>query len=101
MMALSGVRSSWLTLETNCDLCLVAPAKLATLVLDFVEKPHVLDRDRRLVREGRDQLDLLVGERLNGAARQDQHASRRVSLISASALVPQHERPCLGVRLGR
>src|SRR5262249_11247788 len=39
-------------------------------------QPHVLDRDRRLVREGRDQLDLLVGERLNGAARQDQHAGR-------------------------
>src|SRR6516164_1541389 len=39
-------------------------------------RPHVLDRDRRLVREGRDQLDLLVGERLNGAARQDQHAGR-------------------------
>jgi hypothetical protein len=24
MMALSGVRSSWLTLETNCDLCSLA-----------------------------------------------------------------------------
>ena len=39
-------------------------------------RPHVLDRDRRLVREGRDQLDLLVGEWLNGAACQDQHAGR-------------------------
>ena len=37
--------------------------KLAALVLDFVEQPHVLDRDHRLVGEGRDQLDLLVGER--------------------------------------
>src|SRR5215469_9315154 len=57
-------------------LVLVRLCELATLVLDFVEQPHVLDRDRRLVREGRDQLDLLVGERLNGAARQDQHAGR-------------------------
>jgi hypothetical protein len=63
-------------LATNCDLWLARPCELATLVLDFVEQPHVLDRDRRLVREGRDQLDLLVGERLNGAARQDQHAGR-------------------------
>ena len=37
--------------------------ELAALVLDFVEQPHVLDRDHRLVGEGRDQLDLLVGER--------------------------------------
>ena len=31
--------------------------------LHLVEQPHVLDRDHRLVGEGRDQLDLLVGER--------------------------------------
>ena len=37
--------------------------ELPALVLDFVEQPHVLDRDHRLVGEGRDQLDLLVGER--------------------------------------
>ena len=30
--------------------------------LEFLEQPHVLDRDHRLVGEGRDQLDLLVGE---------------------------------------
>ena len=33
--------------------------------LHLVEQPHVLDRDHRLVGEGCDQLDLLVGERLN------------------------------------
>ena len=33
--------------------------------LHLVEQPHVLDRDHRLVGEGRDQLDLLVGERLH------------------------------------
>src|SRR5262249_32014334 len=35
-------------------LVLGRPCELATLVLDFVEKPHVLDRDRRLGREGTD-----------------------------------------------
>ena len=30
--------------------------------LHLVEQPHVLDRDHRLVCEGRDKLDLLVGE---------------------------------------
>ena len=44
--------------------------------LHLVEQSHVLDRDHGLIREGGDQLDLLVGERLNGAARQDQHAGR-------------------------
>jgi hypothetical protein len=56
------VRSSWLMLAGNCDLCLLASGELAALVLDLVEQPHVLDRDDRLVSEGRRQLDLLVGE---------------------------------------
>ena len=37
--------------------------KLARARLHLVEQPHILDRDHRLVGEGRDQLDLLVGER--------------------------------------
>ena len=37
--------------------------KIARARLHLVEQPHVLDRDHRLVGEGRDQLDLLVGER--------------------------------------
>jgi hypothetical protein len=57
MMALSGVRSSWLMLARNCDLCLLATSSWA-LVLDLVEQPHVLDRDDSLVGEGRGQLDL-------------------------------------------
>ena len=44
-------------------LVLARLGELAALVLDFVEQPHVLDRDHRLVGERRDQLDLLVGER--------------------------------------
>ena len=37
--------------------------QLARARLHLVEQPHVLDRDHRLVGEGRDQFDLLVGER--------------------------------------
>ena len=44
--------------------------------LDALEQPHVLDRDRRLVGERRDQLDLLVGERPHLRTGQDQDADR-------------------------
>src|SRR5262245_53570087 len=47
--------------------------ELAALVLDFVEQPHVLDRDRRLVGKSRYQLDLLFGEWPHLGARQCQH----------------------------
>ena len=36
--------------------------ELAALVLDFVEQPHVLDRDHRLVGEGLQQIDHLGGK---------------------------------------
>ena len=57
-------------------LVLARLCELAALVLDFVEQPHVLDRDHRLVGEGRDQLDLLVGERPHLGARQRENADR-------------------------
>src|SRR5262249_48907857 len=47
--------------------------ELAALVLDFVEQPHVFDRDRRLVGKSRYQLDLLFGEWPHLGARQCQH----------------------------
>ena len=59
MMALSGVRSSWLMLETNCDLFSLAICELAVFVLDFVEQPHVLDRDHGLIGERGGKFDLL------------------------------------------
>ena len=43
--------------------------QIARARLHLVEQPHVLDRDHRLVGEGRDQLDLLVGERPHRCAR--------------------------------
>jgi hypothetical protein len=42
--------------------------ELTALVLDFVEEPHVLDGDHRLVGESLDQLDLLVGKRPHACA---------------------------------
>ena len=45
-------------------LVLARDFELTALVLDFVEQPHVLDGDHRLIGEGFDKLDLLVGERL-------------------------------------
>ena len=41
--------------------------------LHLVEQAHVLDRDHRLVGEGLDQLDLLVGERPHGFTLQNDH----------------------------
>ena len=61
-------------------LVLARPCELATLVLDFVELPHILDRDPRLVREGRDQLDLLVGEWPNFLAVDDDGADQLIFL---------------------
>ena len=64
-------------------LVLARLGELAALVLDFVEQPHVLDRDHRLVGEGRDQLDLLVGERPH--ARCASAPARRSARLRAAA----------------
>jgi hypothetical protein len=61
-MALSGVRSS-AHIGKELRLVLARLFKLPALVLDFIEKSHIFDRDRSLVRERRDQFDLLVSER--------------------------------------
>ena len=43
--------------------------ELARPCLDLVKQPHVLNRDHRLIGEGRDELDLLVRERPHRTAR--------------------------------
>ena len=48
--------------------------KLARALLLRLEQPRVLDGDHRLVSEGLDQLDLLLGERPYGSAMQEKHA---------------------------
>ncbi len=50
--------------------------ELARSRLLGLEQPHVLDRDHRLVGEGRDQLDLLVGERPHRGPRQRDYPNR-------------------------
>ena len=46
-----------------------------------LEQPHVLDGDGRLVGEGGDKLDLLLGERPYALSHQDHHAHRTPSRI--------------------
>ena len=87
MMAFSGVRSSWLMLARNSLLWLVGDLELAALVLDLVEQARVLDRDHRLVGEGLEQPDLLVGERRHRRADHVEIADAR-ALPSASAQTP-------------
>src|SRR5262249_25773000 len=69
-------RGAQLMADTGDELRLVfaRQLQLPVLVLDFVEQPHVLDRDRRLVSESRYQVDLLVGERTHLGTRQCQNA---------------------------
>ena len=50
--------------------------ELARARLHRLEQPHVLDRDHRLVGEGRDQLDLPVGERPHRRAHQRRSPDR-------------------------
>src|SRR5262249_3716210 len=57
-------------------LVLACSFELPPLVLDFVEQPNGLDRDRRLVREGRGEIDLSVAESSYHSAHQHNHADR-------------------------
>src|SRR5215471_2955387 len=57
-------------------LVLARQFELAVLVLDFLEQPHVLNRDHALVGEGRGKLDLPIGEPSHRAAYQDNYANR-------------------------
>src|SRR5262249_31179162 len=61
---------------TECPKLRNRPGKFARARLHVLEQPHVLDRDHRLIREGGDQLDLLVGKRSRLGACQCQHADR-------------------------
>ena len=66
--------------------------------LDLVEQPHVLDRDHRLVGEGGDELDLLVGERLDDQARDQQDADRRALVSEAGTpSMVRYAAPLLGL----
>jgi hypothetical protein len=58
MMALSGVRSSWLMLDTNCDLFSLAICSWRFLSWISSNSRTFSNRDHRLVSEGRGELDL-------------------------------------------
>ena len=47
----------------RCRLMLQGLAQFRVALLEFLEQPHVLDGDHRLIGEGFEQRDLLVGER--------------------------------------
>ncbi len=57
-------------------LVLVGDLELGALLLDFLEEPHVLDRDRGLVGEGVGERDLLLAERPHFGAPQEHRAER-------------------------
>ena len=57
-------------------LVLARLGELPALVLDFVEQPHVLDRDHCLVGKRRHQLDLSIREASNRSAHQHDYADR-------------------------
>src|SRR5262249_44047988 len=57
-------------------LMLAGQLELAALVLDFIEQPHVLDGNCRLVRKSRYKLNLLLGERPDIGAGQSKNADR-------------------------
>ena len=74
--------------------------------LNFVEQPRVLDRDHRLVGEGRNQLNLLLGKRLHDTAGQYDNADRGSLAQQRDAedcpvtAVTRHAQGILGIRKG-
>ena len=76
MMALSGVRSSWLMLATNCDLCWLASSSCAAFLLDFLEQARILDRQDGLGGEGLQQIDACSGKFARRFAPHHQRADR-------------------------
>ena len=70
--------TAWLTSPSACN-SLTDCDKLARARLHFVKQPGVLDCDHRLICEGGQQLDLFLGERPHGQAREAEHADREGS----------------------
>ena len=51
--------------------------KIVGALAQLAEQPRILDRNHRLVGEGRNQLDLLLGESLDALTGQGDNADRR------------------------
>ena len=100
MMALSGVRSSWLMLARNCDLCSLANPNWRLLSSNLAEQACVLDRQHRLGREGLKSSDDLGGECASSRRRMTRPPSIRCSRTSGIARserrpISGEEGPCL------
>jgi hypothetical protein len=76
MIALSGVRSSWLMLATNCDLCWLAISSWWLLSWISSNSRTFSIAITAWSAKRRNQLDLFVGERLNGGSDQRHDANR-------------------------
>jgi hypothetical protein len=61
--------------------------ELSALLLDFVEQPHVLDCDHRLVGKGGDKLDLLIAKGPYCVTTQENNANR---VSFSQERYPQH-----------
>ena len=83
MMALSGVRSSWLTLETNCDLCWLASASCRFLSWISSNSRTFSIAITAWSAKVADQLDLPVGEWLDLRALSD--TMTPIGLLRAAA----------------
>ena len=94
-LQLAGRARDYLQYLRRRRLLLQRLRELARARLHLVEQPHVLDRDHRLVGEGGGQLDLLVGERLDGSPRQTS-ARRPETLRAAWARRGRYARPRCG-----
>src|SRR6266508_2470508 len=75
--------------------------KLARAGLHFVKQPHVLDRDHRLVGEGGNQLDLLVGKWPYGTTNQHVHANRDAFAQQRNAQNGARTKPPYGCSHGK
>ena len=61
------------------------PSQFAGSRFQFLEQPHVLDGDHRLVGEGFEQLDLLVCERANFSSANHNHSDRQYLRAAAAS----------------
>src|SRR5262249_53730113 len=70
-------RSAQLVAHVGQELRLVLTRfrELPAFVLDFIEQPHVLNRDHSLVGKGGDKLDLFVSERAYFSTSQNNHTN--------------------------
>ena len=75
MIAFIGVRISWLIVARNALLASFACVGRFPRLPDLVEQAGVLDRDRGLLREPDEEVQVVVGERGVGAA------SRQTAII--------------------